>query len=705
MPCLPTVLSVLAFALAPVPSPQSPAAPQVSGESAARDEATEKLFADYAAALAAKQTSRVLELGAQLAELGPAAAPALESVFAALNYGPKIEVRQQARQLLNSIGAPAVLPLVRRAIDSGLTEVVHFKPADAAALEQTFALLDGADELERKWIALVLDNHGPAALDELLRRLRETKGAERVRAAQAARAFAWRGGALVDELAKLLDDSDPALRYWAAFALGGAQPASTPKLLAALEHADPRVRIAAAEALEKSIDAVRSSPRHPDVEPYETWHGVTRDMQGEAKRFRALADHGVPKLAAALDDEEPLVRMFAAMTLEKLGSKAKDARAALVRACEDSDEAVRVWAKLALHRVDASFYDLAEELSRTAAPDAPQPSAEQIAQWWLDVDNAPEWELPSDRLDGGPSWNNDADLRWTAALSLARVCGPELLAQLDSDDAAVVEAAKARLEPLEREGWRRVTKLLGAIQEGLGRDETAENELRAIGPAVVYEVRHDYLRYPRFPLGDGSYEGLTPLLARWGAPGLATLAHGLEHWSFFGRPVAADGLLRAGEESAVFAPAIVSAWRCVGDHVRAPGVEAWWDGNDRSAGSFGEMWEVSDSGGGDIVWGDPNGAVQRVDVRRLARALGPAALPAFARALSDEHALVRARAATAVGALGEAARSQLPRVAALLRDGEALVQRAAAHAVIAIAPEDAGEAAAARKRLEELERR
>jgi HEAT repeat protein len=705
MPSLPTLVSVLALALAPVPFPQSPATPRESGDHDARDKETEKLVADYAAALAAKRTSRVLELGAQLEQLGPAAAPALESVFAALNYGPKIEVRQQARQVLNSIGAPAVLPLVRRAIDSGRTEVVHFKPADAAALEPIFALLDGADELERKWIALVLDNHGPAALDELLRRLREAKGVERVRAAQAARAFAWRGGALVDELAKLLDDSDPALRYWAAFALGGAQPTSTPKLLAALEHADPRVRIAAAEALEKSIDAVRSSPRHPDVEPYETWHGATRDMQGEAKRFRALADHGAPRLASALEDDEPLVRMFAAMTLEKLGSKAKDARTALVRACGDADEAVRVWAKLALHRIDASFYDLAEELSRTAAPDAPHPTAEQIAQWRLDVDNAPEWELPSDRLDGGPSWNHDVDLRWTAALSLARAFGPELLAQLDSDDATLVEAAKARLEPLEREGWKRVTKLLGAIQEGFGRDETAEKELLGIGPAVVYEVRHDYLRYPRFPLGDGSYEGLTHLLSQWGAPGLATLAHGLEHWSFFGRPVAADGLIRAGKESAVFASAIVSAWRCVGDHARAPGVEAWWDGNDRSAGSFGDLWEISDSGGDAVVWGDPNGAVRRVNVRELARALGPSALPAFARALSDEHALVRARAATAVGALGDAAHAELPRVAALLRDGEALVQRAAAHAVLALARADASEAAAARKLLEELGRR
>mgnify|MGYP002777320251 CR=1 FL=1 len=682
------------------PPSQDGAAETQSPTPAAAQADAQQLAHDYAAALAAKRSTAVLEVGARLKELGPGAAPALDTVLAALDYGPKVEVRQQARELLDSIGLAALMPLVRRAIDSGRTEIEGFAPADADAVERLFAQLEIADELERKWIAIVLDNLGEPAFEELRRRLRETGGVEQVRAAQAAAAMAWRGGALVEELTAHLKSTSAPLRYWACFALGRAQPQSTPVLLDALKHDDARVRIAACEALSHAIDAVRSSSRHPDVAPYEAWHGVTRDMNSEAKRFRAIADHGVPQLAAALGDSEPLVRMFAAVTLEKLGARAREAREALVRAYSDSQPSVRVWAQLALRRVDASYYDLAEALTLGAPESAPQPSAEQIAQWWTEIDNAPEWDADEGEDDGTERWNEKPDVRWNAALGLARCCGRELLAKLASDKPEDVEAAKSRLESIERESWRHVIKLLGLIQGALGSHDRAQAELRAIGPALVGELRQDYLRYPRFPIGDGSYEQLTALLGDWGPAGLATLVYGLEHWSYFGRPTAADELIGAGAAVADFAPAILSVWRIASDSPRAPGLEAWWDGRDRGGAALGDMWEISESGGGESKWGDIHGLRERDNVALLARALGAAAVPHFVNGLSDEHSVVRARSATSLMALGDDAKPHLAKLAALLADNEQLVRRSAARALVTLAPADSADAALARKLLE-----
>jgi len=703
-PARPTVLNhsslFIAFLSLCAPTAQDSAHVTQSPTPAAAHADAKQLAQEYAAALASKRSSTVLEVGARLKELGPGAAPALDSVLAALDYGPKVEVRRQARELLDSIGLAALVPLVRRAVDSGRTEIEGFVPNDADALERLFTQLNVSGELERKWLAIVLDNLGQPAFDELRRRLRESQGEEQLRAAQAAAALAWRGGALVDELAAQLGSKSAQLRYWACFALGGAQPESTPVLLEALKHDDARVRVAASEALSHAIDAVRSSSRHPDVEPYQAWHGVTRNMNAEAKRFRAIADHGVPPLAVALGDSEPLVRMFAAVTLEKLGAKARGAREALVLACSDSQPSVRVWAQLALRRVDASYYDLAEALSLAASESAPQPSAEQIAQWWTEIDNAPEWDADEGEVDGAEQWNEKPDVRWNAALGLARCCGRELLAKLASDKPEDVEAAKSRLESIERESWRHVIKLLGLIQGALGAHDRAQAELRAIGPALVGEVRQDYLRYPRFPIGDGSYEQLTALLGAWGPAGLATLVHGLEHWSYFGRPTAADELIGAGAAAADFAPVILSVWRTASDSPRAPGLEAWWDGRDRGGAALGGMWEISESGGGEGKWGDIHGLRERDNVALLARAFGAAAVPHFVRGLTDEHAVVRARSATSLMALGDAAKPHIAKLAALLDDNEQLVRRSAARALVALAPADSADAALARKLLE-----
>ena len=99
-----------------------------------------------------------------------------------------------------------------------------------------------------------------------------------------------------DELAKLLGDSDSAVRYWATvglLALGSEAKPAEQALLKAVADPAPSVRVAAAEAL--------------------------CAIGQEAK--------ALPVLIAALHDEDGWVRLQAAVVLEKIGPKARPALA------------------------------------------------------------------------------------------------------------------------------------------------------------------------------------------------------------------------------------------------------------------------------------------------------------------------------------------------------------------------------------------
>ena len=99
-----------------------------------------------------------------------------------------------------------------------------------------------------------------------------------------------------DELAKLLTDSDSAVRYWAAvglLAMGSEAKPVEQALLTAIADPSPSVRIAAAEAL------------------------CAIDQEAKA----------LPVLIAALHHDDGWVRLQAAVVLEKIGPKARPASA------------------------------------------------------------------------------------------------------------------------------------------------------------------------------------------------------------------------------------------------------------------------------------------------------------------------------------------------------------------------------------------
>jgi HEAT repeat protein len=664
------------------------------------DDASETC-ARYARALEAKQTAILLELGERLKSLGRRAEPALPSLLLALDYEPESDVRSQAFSVLQEVGPAATRALVARAIDAGLDNVVGFGPAGPDALAETLAVLDSSDELERRWIALVLDNLGTAAMDEIARRVREASGAERLHAVQAARAFAWRQGPLVATLEELVDSPDPALRYWATFSLAGALPRSLPRLLAALSHSDPRVRRAAIEGIEKSFDAIRSSASHPDVIPYEAWHGVTRDMRREIAIHRALVDSGVPKIAAALADSDSVVRIFAAMTLAKLAPKCAEARPALARAAEDPDAAVRLWAAQAMARLDAYPWPLVHAFSRSAAPDEPS-TRDDLAQWIRELDHEPVWD-PAEAGDGWSlAWPKEDDVRWLAATRIARTNGTRLIAEARAQDEENARKARELLDRVDDEIGEHLVKLLALMEEEFGGGP-ADDALRGLGAAAFDEVRFDFLRYPRFPLGDMSYDALSGCLAACGVDGRATLALGLEHWCFFARAPSADALATAGEAAAPFVANVISAWRTMSDDLRAPGTESWWDGNDRSDTVLPPGWSMTVSGDEPYELGSPDSAVRRTTASTFAARVGASALGAFVEALEDEHAIVRARAAASLKALGDGARPALAALTRRMEDPERRVRIAAAAAVLAVAPADSAEREAARRILESLE--
>jgi len=184
----------------------------------------------------------------------------------------------------------------------------------AAALEK--ALRDPSPEVVQA-VALALARLGPeaqAALPALLTIARQTKPSS----VDLLTALGGMGPAAKDALpalrARLGEDPEAV-----AHALGRLGPAAIPTLVAALGHADPRVRHAAARAL---------SYLGTDAAP------------------------AVRELARALHDPEASVRNAAAQALGAIGPAAAPAVSALVtRLADDPDANVRSWSASALGRI------------------------------------------------------------------------------------------------------------------------------------------------------------------------------------------------------------------------------------------------------------------------------------------------------------------------------------------------------------------
>ena len=128
----------------------------------------------------------------------------------------------------------------------------------------------------------------------------------------------------VPGLTKMLQDSDPAMRYTAAEQLGAygvEAKAAVPELTQALKDSDPSVRFGAAYALGSiGIDA----------------------------------ESALPALTEALKDPDVELRVAAAYAISLVGLKAPAALATLQEALEDEDERVRTEAIQGIRKLEAA---------------------------------------------------------------------------------------------------------------------------------------------------------------------------------------------------------------------------------------------------------------------------------------------------------------------------------------------------------------
>jgi HEAT repeat protein len=163
----------------------------------------------------------------------------------------------------------------------------------------------------------------------------------------------------VPELIATLKDEDAEVRREAEFALGSIGPeaaSATMALVERLSDEDEEVRHAACYALGKigpnakaALPALRKGLKTEDK--FLRFASIWAMLKIHANK-QELADLAVPLLVDALDDERAHIRVESAYTLGELGSSAKAAIAALKKAMDDDDEAVRVAVAEALEKIE-----------------------------------------------------------------------------------------------------------------------------------------------------------------------------------------------------------------------------------------------------------------------------------------------------------------------------------------------------------------
>jgi HEAT repeat protein len=534
--------------------------------------------------------------------------------------------------------------------------------------EDLFRRLASPDEEERRTTALYLAKILPPESTLLLA---SPDRAVRLRAIEAARMFTIHQDRLVPALVPFLNSSDGDERAWCAWSLGGLTPASLPALVDALTHDDAQVRIAAAEGIEKSMWPFWNDSLRSNVHTFPPWRRRAPSRHPQVESWHILCSEHVGAISRSLSDPAEEVRVFAAMSLWKLGIEAKSAQRALESAGHDRSAAVRFWARHALERTKdsprallmrlASHWDKNKEKwgrsDRDSTIDASIRDLHSPEAWSRD-----NW--------GRTFWPVDTDRRWVATRRLIRSWLPCLVALESSPNVLLSTNARALLAWMEHNAQARITWLLGAMDSEVGPGPAAR-ELIELGPAVIPSVTWDFLRCPRFPIGLISHECLAHVLVALGDDGLATLAMGLEQWREEPRAWGAQGLVKAGRNALPALPAIVSAWRSIGDYNRPAGSDPFWDVPCEQHFATG-FFMLPESLG-------PTHA-------RALASLGPAALPALITALEDRHASVRRRAAHAMQGFGSSASSALDALSRRLSDPDPSARGAAAYAIVLIAP-------------------
>lgn len=558
-----------------------------------------------------------------------------------------------------------------------------FEPRGADVGAQIVPLLRHPDEPVRAWAALAMANTVPPVVDLLLTEFDVADRERRLAAVGAARAFVEHHERVAPKLAALVDDADEDVRYWATFSLGGLAPSSLPALFHALESDDARVRVAAAEGLQKAVYPFFTDRDASDWVGYSTWHGLPPEMGLRQQSNEIVVRDGLGVLGQALRDVAPDVRYFAAMTLYELGPRAVSVRSALESAREDASAGVRFWVARALERSDETPWRRLRQLAARLRKEGEVPVAlnvQEMGTALADLERGREWATPQGTQR---AWSEERDVRFEAVKTLAARALDEFVRDASKGSGKRAEAAVKALTSMERELDARLAKLIGILDDEWDAGGPAARALIELGPVAISALEHDMLRFPRFSMGPPTYVPTAGVLRELGDAALPTLAIGLGHWHELGRVFCTQEILAAGPRALPLVPSLLSAWRTIGADVRVPGSRSHWDVET-------ERYLEECNGPTNV---------------RGVRAIGAQVVPDLERALKDPHVLVRARAATALGSLARAAEPALGSLALALRDGQRVVALAAAEAIERIAAEGSPESRAARERRDELRAR
>jgi HEAT repeat protein/predicted Ser/Thr protein kinase len=262
--------------------------------------------------------------------------------------------------------------------------------------------------------------------------------------------------------------------------------------------ANPDAATGEATSISGILAAVRVPDEDSDAPFDDAGMDLLQDLGEPTPSPEVLAR--VSALAGQLQDPEPAVRGRAAQELGAIGSAAKEAVPALLRALEDGDLAVADAAAEAVHKITGRT-----PTRRRTAPPAPVPaviplmdslrSTDSFARWRaalalgeIGAEAAAATTLLVETLDDA-----DDNVRWAAATALgkigpaARAAVPALTAALgDREDEVIHKHAAAALGRLGAAARDAVPGLIGALRDPdtTVRDEVVD-ALVKIGPAAV----------------------------------------------------------------------------------------------------------------------------------------------------------------------------------------------------------------------------
>lgn len=261
--------------------------------------------------------------------------------------------------------------LVRKVVPRLVDALKSPQPRLRAAAARALIDLDPDPEIARPLIKKAMEEASPEVLDDILDavaalgekavpRLIVALEAKQVRAEAAAiiARIGPKAKAAVPALAKALADDNPETRNEVLFALAAIGPAAKsalPQIADALGDSEAAVRYGACYALGRIGPAAKSAEAKLQANLTGEDESLAMVSAWALARINPdspqTAKNSVPVLIMALAELDVSTRVQAADSLRRLGPLAKDAAAALKKAQEDEDRAVRSAAAKALEAI------------------------------------------------------------------------------------------------------------------------------------------------------------------------------------------------------------------------------------------------------------------------------------------------------------------------------------------------------------------